>query len=146
MCALVCMCVLCRVCVCVCLEVKSGVTVCAAVSMLVGTQPALSAPEGSGILDRDLLGQLRRDLPSVSLGAKTPPQPLRSTMPFPQLPIQKEEMVLKLTGPSLLGLMASGQVGSCRGAFRSLELRRLESGWRHFLSQGSLNHICSTPL
>lgn len=48
-CFMLCVCVLC-VCLSVCLEVKSGVTVCAAVSMLVGTQPALSAPKGSGIL------------------------------------------------------------------------------------------------
>lgn len=38
------------VCLCVCLEVKLQGIVCAAVSMLVGTQPALSAPKGSGIL------------------------------------------------------------------------------------------------
>lgn len=37
-------------CLCVCLEVESQGIVCAAVSMLVGTQPALSAPKGSGIL------------------------------------------------------------------------------------------------
>lgn len=49
------------------------------------------------------------------------PRPPCSTMPFPQLPIQKEEMVLKLTGPFLLGLMASGQVGSCRKLSESLQ-------------------------